>query len=414
MKIRDVLVVPGMTGYYFDDLEAIRAGAEMDGFQYVGQPLTPGHSKIRQKGECISVIIILENGETAFGDCCAIQYSNVVGRDPVFVAANYVNVIEEAVVPHLRDSQIKSFKDMSKTLESLEYRGNKLHTAIRYGVSQAILDATAKIQKCTIAEVIAKEYNTIIKAEMIPVLAQSGDDRYQNADKMILKSIPVIPQGLFNRIDKIGCRGERLLEYAGWLRNRVLRYGAPDYHPRFHFDVYGTIGKVFDDDINRLVDYLAILAAICQPFEVTVECPIDIANKHDLIHRMNELKTTLSRRGINVLICADDWCNTFEDIKEFVDCQAAHMIQVKAPDLGSLHNTVEAALYCKDNNVKAFVGGTCNSTDQSSRITVNIALAVNADQIYNIPGMGVDEGYMIVFNEMQRVLAMLGKRGTND
>ena len=109
-----------------------------------------------------------------------------------------------------------------------------------------------------------------------------------------------------------------------------------------------------------------------------MECPIDLPEKSDLIAQMKRLKDTLEEKNINVWICADDWCNTLEDIKDFVDSGAAHMIQVKAPDLGGLNRTVEAALYCKQHGVRAFVGGTCNGTDQSSRITVHVALAVQA------------------------------------
>ena len=34
------------------------------------------------------------------------------------------------------------------------------------------------------------------------------------------------------------------------------------------------------------------------------------------------------------------------------------------------------------------------------------AMATQPDQILAKPGMGVDEGYMIVYNEMQRILAL--------
>jgi methylaspartate ammonia-lyase len=83
------------------------------------------------------------------------------------------------------------------------------------------------------------------------------------------------------------------------------------------------------------------------------------------------------------------------------------MIQVKAPDLGSITNSIEAVLSCKAEQVGAFLGGTCNGTDQSSRVTVHLALATQADLIYNKPGMGVDEGLMIVTNEMARTLRLL-------
>ena len=47
----------------------------------------------------------------------------------------------------------------------------------------------------------------------------------------------------------------------------------------------------------------------------------------------------------------------------------------------------------------------CNETDRSAQVCVQVAMATQPDQILAKPGMGVDEGYMIVYNEMQRVLA---------
>lgn len=42
MKIIDVVCSAGRTGFYFDDQRAIKAGADHDGFTYVGSPVTPG------------------------------------------------------------------------------------------------------------------------------------------------------------------------------------------------------------------------------------------------------------------------------------------------------------------------------------------------------------------------------------
>ena len=98
---------------------------------------------------------------------------------------------------------------------------------------------------------------------------------------------------------------------------------------------------------------------------------------------------------------------TLEDIKEFVDEGAADMIQIKTPDLGGINNTIEAVLYCKEHKIGAYQGGTCNETDRSAQICTDIALATRPCQILAKPGMGVDEGLMIVYNEMNRVLALL-------
>lgn len=82
------------------------------------------------------------------------------------------------------------------------------------------------------------------------------------------------------------------------------------------------------------------------------------------------------------------------------------MIQIKTPDLGGIQHIVEAVLYCQTKGISAYQGGTCNETDRSSQVCVHLAMATKPDQILAKPGMGVDEGYMIVYNEMQRILAV--------
>ena len=73
MKIKKVVCAPGKTGFFFDDQKAIKAGAKNDGAFYIGTPMTPGFKQVRQAGESISVMFILENGAIAFGDCAAVQ-----------------------------------------------------------------------------------------------------------------------------------------------------------------------------------------------------------------------------------------------------------------------------------------------------------------------------------------------------
>ena len=80
MKIVNLVCSKGRTGFYFDDQRAIKAGAKADGSAYIGQPVTPGFTAVRQAGESISVMLVLENGPVAYGDCAAVQYSGAGGR----------------------------------------------------------------------------------------------------------------------------------------------------------------------------------------------------------------------------------------------------------------------------------------------------------------------------------------------
>lgn len=79
MKVLKVICAPGKTGFYFDDQRAIKKGAENDGAFYLGTPVTPGFTGVRQAGEAISVLFLLENGAIAHGDCAAVQYSGAGG-----------------------------------------------------------------------------------------------------------------------------------------------------------------------------------------------------------------------------------------------------------------------------------------------------------------------------------------------
>lgn len=409
MKIVDVLASSGLTGFYFDDQKAIKAGAAHDGFTYTGEPMTSGFTAVRQRGESISVMLILEDGQVAYGDCAAVQYSGAGGRDPLFLANEFIPIIIEEIRPKLVGQELGSFKQLADLVEhSLRPNGERYHTAIRYGVSQAILDAVAKAKKGTMTEVILAEYNLPLVLEPVPIFTQTGDDRYDNADKAILKRAGVLPHALINNVEtKLGQKGEHLLEYVRWLRERVIQLGNPSYRPVLHIDVYGTIGTAFEDDVERMVQYFEELEKVADPLRLRIEGPMDAGSKEGQIQQLKALREALKKAGVKVEVVADEWCNTYEDIVEFVDQQAADMVQIKTPDLGGIQNTIEAVLYAKRFGVGAYVGGSCNETDSGGRTAVHVALATRPDQMLAKPGMGVDEGYMIVHNEMNRTLEVL-------
>ena len=409
MKISKVICAPGRTGFYFDDQAAIKAGAAHDGAMYEGEPMTPGFTGVRQAGEAISVMLVLEDGQIAWGDCAAVQYSGAGGRDPLFLAENFIPLIEGEVARHLVGRELDSFRGLAEEIDHLEADGKRLHTAIRYGVSQAILDAVAKAKRLNMCDVVAEEYGLDVSLEPLKIFTQSGDDRYTNADKMIMKAADVLPHGLFNHVEeKLGQKGEKLLEYIKWLRDRIsAKAPHPGYKPVLHIDVYGTIGMVFgNSNYPAMADYLRTLEEAARPYHLRIEGPMDSGSREAQMRDLAGLTALLDQEGIDVELVADEWCNTLEDVIYFADNKAGHMIQIKTPDLGSVHNTVEAVIYCKQKGVSAYQGGTCNETNRSAEVCVQCAMASQPEQILAKPGMGVDEGFMICNNEMRRVLAL--------
>ena len=410
MKILDVVCSQGRTGFYFDDQRAIKKGAGHDGVFYVGEPVTEGFTAVRQAGESISVMLILEDGQIAYGDCAAVQYSGAGGRDPLFLAKDFIPLIDKYIKPQLVGKEADNFRQLAADMEAITIDGKRLHTAIRYGVSQALLDAVAKATGRLMCEVVADEYGCTVADKPVPIFTQSGDDRYDNSDKMIIKGAQVLPHALINNVhDKLGEHGEKLAEYVTWLRNRILEHRQnPDYAPVLHIDCYGTIGQVFgNNNYKDMADYIEELGKLAKPFHLRIEGPMDCdCDRETQIEALAGLTAELDKRGCDVELVVDEWCNTLEDIKLFADAKAGHMVQIKTPDLGGVNNTIEAVLYCKQKGIGAYQGGTCNETDRSAQVCVNCAMATQPDQILAKPGMGVDEGYMIVYNEMQRILAL--------
>lgn len=409
MKISKVAFSKGISAFFFDDQRAIKQGAQHDGFVYLGEPVTPKFTRIREAGQSISVLLMLEDGQIATGDCAAVQYSGTGGRDPLFLAEEYIPFLEKHIKPLLEGIEVGNFRDMAKIFSELQIEGRPLHSAIRYGLTQALLDARAKALKLMPCEVICAEYKLPVIAERVPIFGQSGDNRYDNVDKMILKGIEVLPHGLINNVaEKLGRHGEKLREYVRWLARRIkLLRTSESYKPDLHIDVYGTIGQIFDNNMDKIADYIASLEADTDGLQLYIEGPVDMEEKPLQIESLKKITDRLRSISSPVKIVADEWCNTYEDIKEFTDARSCHMVQIKTPDLGGIQNIVESVIYCRQHGMEAYQGGTCNETDNTAKMCVHLAVAARAERMLAKPGMGFDEGFTIVNNELERIIAVL-------
>jgi methylaspartate ammonia-lyase len=414
MNIRDIVCAVGRAGYFNKDLMAIKRGPVADGFAYRGDPVTPGFEQIIQPGECISIMLVLEDGQVAIGDCVDVILAGIAGRDPVFRAAEHLPLLQGELRDLLRGRDASRFIPLANEVERYRHHDRPLHTALRYGLSQALLRAAALAAHVTMAEVIAAEYGCTLPAQPVPLLASCITHDYDQIDRMIMKRLELLPHSSFHIPERdLGRDGEKLLAYASRLAERVRVLGSAEYRPRIHLDVYGTIGELFGKDIVRVSDYLGRLNAAVAPLDLLVETPILADSRQAQIDIFRALRETLRRDGHNVAVIADEWCNTLEDIKEFADADATDYAQVKTPDLGGVGNSIEAVLYCRKAGIGSYIGGSGNETDNSAQVSAHIALACQADFLLAKPGFGGDEGVMIEGNEMLRALALISARSAS-
>jgi methylaspartate ammonia-lyase len=405
--VADLMTAAATGAFFFDDQAAIRAGARHDGFALSGEPITPGYRAIREPAEAVCVMLRLGDGHVAHGDCVAVQYSGVGGRDPLLRSAALAPLLEGQVRQALLGRAVGSFREMSSLVDELVETVPGFGTAAAYGLSQALLAAAAHAGGRTMTRTIQHEWGLDAPLRPVPIYAQCGEQRYDNVDKMILREVDSIPHGLINSPALVGEGGSTLIEYVSWVSRRVreLRRKA-EYAPVLHFDVYGVIGLVAEQRIDEIADIVRAMEDAARPFALRVEHPLDAGSRAGQIERMALLRHRLLELGSKVQVVADEWANTVQDIREFNRAGAADMIQIKTPDLGGLHNSIEAVLDCHRHGVLAHIGGSCCESDRSARTSVHVALATGADQILAKPGMGVDEGLSIVANEMSRTLRL--------
>lgn len=414
MKPSDVQFVVGLSGYFVKDLEAVRQSPTYDPLVDNIVPCTPGFQNVVQAGQVISVLVHLPNKQLAVGDCVDVIFSGAASRDPLFVADEHLPCLESVIKPWLLGCDLSQFRPNAIRVGSPwpELLNGKLHTAVQYGLSQALLSATAQLSGLAPAEVISREWGTIITHQPIDILASCHRNDLLQLDRMIMKEVHMLPHASFIHVHDLGPRAIYLVEYVRGVSRRVQQRGRPGYHPRLHFDVYGTLGDVFQDR-NDLASFLDELQQAARPFQLLIESPIIAQTKVAQIHQLKNLRELLQKRYIPVQIVADEWCNTLEDIKEFADSGAVDYLQVKMPDLGSIHNSIDAVLYCKTRGVGCCLGGSANETDVSARITAQVALATQPNFLLSKPGIGADEGLMVLKNEMLRTVAVVRRSGVS-
>jgi methylaspartate ammonia-lyase len=404
VHIADVIAVPVTAAFFFDDQAAIRAGAQRDGLTYPGTPLTPGFERIRQPATAVSVLLVLSDGQLAHGDCVSVQYAGVGGREPLLDAPALAAQLEGEVADELRGRPVGRYEPFKALLDDLG-------KAAAYGLSQALLDACARANRCTMAELVRREWGLGHPLRPVPVFAQTGEDRHAGVEKMILKRVDSLPHGLINTLALVGPEGRELLTYVRWIRDRIQALVPDlDYRPILHFDTYATLGLAFDGDLARVAELIVAMEAAAHPYALRVEHPVDAGGRAAQIRAFVRLRELLAGAGSKAQLVADEWANTVDDIRAFNRAHAADVVQIKAPDLGPVGDIVDAVLDCRAHGVVAHLGGSCCETERSAQVSVHLALGSGADQLLAKPGMGVDEGLSVVRNEMARTLALAARR----
>src|SRR5262245_60042244 len=108
------------------DLLAIKSGtATPDGSLYRGQPMAPGFTRIIEPATIISVMLELEDGQIAFGDCADVILAGVAGRDPAFNAKDHIDRLRGEVADAMRGRDVSRFRGNAEEMDGYSSGGKR-------------------------------------------------------------------------------------------------------------------------------------------------------------------------------------------------------------------------------------------------------------------------------------------------
>ena len=393
-------MVEGIGGFWIADQEAVQAGSHADGFFFKGKTSSPLFDAIRTPSVAYCIALRLQNGQRAYGDCMTVANLGLGGR-PNPLRLDALPALRHKLNEKLEGVTFNGFREACAMLDNWpEELGGR---PVAYGLSQAFLNAASLSSGMTAADVLRHEYDIDQVYERPGFAASCGPDWYKNADKAIVRNVAMLPHAAMQTADEC----QRLPEYCSWIVERIGQIGAGGYRPDLHFDFHSSLGRMLGNDQDKVSDYLADVTKRAKGYQVYFEDPLFAHNAKEAVDLAASLRLRLEKSGLDCRLIADEWANAPGEMELFTQNQAVHCIQIKVPDNGSLTTTIEGLRMCQKNNVLAYLGGSCNETDISVRTTVHVGLAFGAWRLFTKPGLGVDEGLMILTNELNRAEAGL-------
>lgn len=397
-KIIDVVTYRGWGGYFFEDIDKIRQSFIPPADRYH----TPtGHDRypfVRTPAPVVGIGLKLDDGSIHWGDAVAVSFGGKAGRSGPGHADSLMAWVTGEFKTWCKGRTIARWIDIER-----EFLAAFKTTPpfVRYAVSQAMVSAAVHTHGETPHQMIARDLGLTPSTKPISLHGSSGADFGATVDRMLARSLMFLPQGQFENLnDQIGSGGAKLLAWIREFKQRAARF---NYIPTLTLDFHGALDVVFDKDDAKIAEFIIAMAKESFPYPLHVESPIIGASLQDHSKRFISIRTEVKKLSPTTKLLADEWANEVSDIDSLIKAGAVDGIHIKMPDTGALSECAAAVQACKTAGIFALLGGSCTETDIGARASVHLALATQPDALLVKPGMGFDESYVAMFNEMARV-----------
>jgi methylaspartate ammonia-lyase len=252
-----------------------------------------------------------------------------------------------------------------------------LHPAIRFGLSEALLAATALSQGITMAEVIAREYDLPIAEAPINIQAELGVAPLPAAVERMIYFRPAalafeIP-GLHPEV-VLGDQGENLQRTIRQLSKRITA-NTEGYRPAIHVNLNGGLARLVDLDVGKMLGNLFGMEKAAAPCPLHVESPIMLRHSQPGMEKLRQLREYVRMRQMKVRFVADNNELSPEECALLIRENGIDLLRVNVIQMGGIHPAVEMIIESWGNNVGVILEG------QPTGIASHIALATQPELI---------------------------------
>lgn len=288
----------------------------------------------------------------------------------------------------------------------------RLHPAIRYGVSQALLGAVAVVRGQAMAQVVSEEWGLDPPQEPVPLHAWCGYEAGHDLESALRHDVASLPGATIRDVaGQVGADGGHLTRYLRRLAEQITALTGDDDRPAIHLDLAGALGQIAGQNPGHMLGHLYAWRMAAGPYPLRFEDPVLLDDPQAQAQALGTLHEYLRLRKIDVQIVAGRGIDGVNDLAAFLagparaGRPAVDMIHVRMPRLGSLHNAVEAVLACRRAGVGVLLDG--GPPGAGARAAAHVALAARPDLLVARSAGDVSAAVGLARNDMARTLAAI-------
>lgn len=392
----------------------------------------------------VSVGLVLENGQIGWGDCVDLV------NDGELLSAIVLNYVR----PLLVGRQLVSFRELSAEIQALTETITLVETihhppppkkegvsrrkmftlnwereqppapppeiiehqeirpilaTVRYGASQALLNALALAKQTSIVDVLQREYDFAKLTKTVPTLPFLYVRQLNSAKRMFVYRPSAIGLSLSSTDfdSEMGNNGVVLSNAAQRLRTDALATDGPHkFSPTFYYRVFGGYGVQQNNSVGKVLGKLFTIHKNAKPYQLWVEDAM-LGDDFDHYIKLNKQLRKLSNlRKMTSLLVANHYVDSLARVQAVIDAEAAHHVYLDPSKLGSVGTMLDALALCRQAGLGVVWGGHSAETMLSADVTSQIVMACQPDFVVTKPATQV--GLTTMQNAMVRHLRNSG------